>query len=108
MLAERKLFSAINAQIDVPSGATITSGKYVSAIGIGTCDLGGTHTGKAAVLQTIPCAAGAFDYFGVFYEPGSCCTIVSKSITTKGTTAYVLPCVLPNGTVGYIEVAPWT
>lgn len=100
-----QLYSAINAQIDVPSGVTIASGKYVSAIGVGGCDLGGTHTGKAALIQTIPCAAGAFDYFGVFYEAGSC---VAKGAKTVGTVTYLLPVVTPDGATGYISIAPWT
>ena len=98
------LYTGLRAQIDVPSGVTIASGKYVSAIGVGYCDLGGTHTGKATVLQTTPCAAGAFDYFGVFYETGSC---VAKGAKTVGTVTYLLPVITPDGATGYISIAPW-
>ena len=99
------LYTGLRAQIDVPSGMTIASGKYVSAIGVGYCDLGGTHTGKATVLQTTPCAAGVFDYFGVFYETGSC---QAKGAKTVGTVTYLLPVVTPDGATGYISIAPWS
>ena len=99
------LYTGLRAQIDVPSGMTIASGKYVSAIGVGYCDLGGTHTGKATILQTTPCAAGVFDYFAVFYEAGSC---VAKGAKTVGTVTYLLPVVTPDGATGYISIAPWT
>ena len=55
-------FSALLAGIDVPSGAVIGTGGIVSGICVGG-NLGGTHTGKAVVLQITNPGAGAFDYF---------------------------------------------
>jgi len=95
-----QIFGGLNAAIDVPSGCTIASGKYVCAIGVGLCDLGGTHTGKATVLQVVNPAAGHFDYFAVINDTGVCTTVdPSMSNNTRW-----LPIICPGGTAGAIRV----
>jgi hypothetical protein len=95
-----QIFGGLNAAIDVPSGCTIASGKYVCAIGVGLCDLGGTHTGKATVLQVVNPSAGHFDYFAVLNDTGSCTTVdPSMSNNTRW-----LPVICPGGVAGAIRV----
>lgn len=48
------------ARVDVPSGSTIAASSVVSAIGV-ISDLGGTHTGIAAVIDVIDPAGGVWD-----------------------------------------------
>jgi len=48
-------------RVDCPSGCTIAASQVLSAFGTGYNDLGGTHTGIAAVLHVGTPAAGVWD-----------------------------------------------
>jgi len=61
-------FSAFNASCDVPSGAVIGTGTWVSGISMGG-NLGGTHTGKAVAFRVRSPSAGAWD--GLFDIPSA-------------------------------------
>jgi len=63
-------FSAFNASVDVPSGATIGTGTWACGLAIGG-NLGGTHTGKAAGIRLRVPSAGKWDV-GLRIEPTSC------------------------------------
>ena len=53
--------SGVWGRVDVPSGNTIGASQVVSAFASGPGDLGGTHTGTAAVLHVATPAAGTWD-----------------------------------------------
>jgi hypothetical protein len=93
-------FSAIMASIEVPSGATIGSGQYVSAISMGG-NLGGTHTGKAGVLQVTNPNAGVFDYFLILDTATGAATASDPSASTNN---YWLKVLTPAGGAGYIRI----
>jgi hypothetical protein len=92
--------AALMASIDVPSGATIGAGT-VSAIQTGG-DLGGTHTGKAAVLNIVNPSAGTWDYCISF---GSATGAVAANTANLGsnTLTNVLKVRVGN-TDGYIPI----
>jgi hypothetical protein len=77
-------FSAFNASVDVPSGATIGATTFVAGISMGG-NLGGTHTGKAVAFRVRSPSAGAWD--GLFDIPSA------LSGTSDGAgTQYYIPC----------------
>lgn len=95
------VFSGVNARVDAASGATIGSGKYVSAIGV-TADLGGTHTGKAGIIHVTNPYAGTWDYFAIFSTNTGACTAIGG--LTQGANTYVIPVRCPDGSSAYIPV----
>ena len=94
------VYSGLCARVDVPSGATIKSGGYVSAIGV-TADLGGTHTGKAGVLQVTNPAAGTWDFFAVFDSATGAIATQAGGVVT---ITHKLPIIAPDGSTKYIPV----
>lgn len=73
--------SALVAQIDAPTGATIAAGAVLSAIHVTDGDLGGTHTGDAAVFDFEAPSAGAYDYWAVFEASCGMTTQAGGSLT---------------------------
>jgi hypothetical protein len=94
------LYSGLVARVDAPSGVTIAASSYVSAIGI-DADLGGTHTGKAAVLHIKNPVAGVWDYFAVFNTATGAIAAQSGGSLT---VTYKIPVLVEGGTVIYIPV----
>lgn len=70
-IASTAVATALWARVDVPSGFTIGSGTVVSGIGV-TADLGGTHTGRASVVNVVNPSGGAWDAFAEFGNATGC------------------------------------
>lgn len=88
----------VRATVDVPSGTTIASGKYVAALVLDSVDMGGTHTGKAVAIYARSAATGNFDAFLALDAS-------SEFLTTQATggTAVYLHCLI-GGTKYTIEM----
>jgi len=92
-------FSAFNASVDVPSGATIGAGTFACGIACGG-NLGGAHTGKAVCLRARTPSAGAWD--GLFaVETGLYVETHDASADVAGSIPI---CV--NGAVVYLQYWP--
>jgi hypothetical protein len=55
------LFHAVEGVVDLPTGGVIDATIYMAAFGAWSNDLGGTHTGKAVVLDVPTPLAGTWD-----------------------------------------------
>jgi hypothetical protein len=96
--------SGVAAYVDVPSGVTIGASSFVSAFGVNACDLGGTHTGKTAILHVSNPSAGGWDYFAVFSTSlGDMIAANTHSIDSHA-LSYILKVYDPAGNAGYIPV----
>jgi len=58
--------AGVNARVDVPATSTIAGGSNAAAFRAMNSDLGGTHTGKAAVIAVDTLTAGNYDFFAIF------------------------------------------
>lgn len=65
----------VRATVDIPSGATIATGKVAAGLIVDSIDLSGTHTGKAAAIHVPNPGAGTWD------------SLMKLGATTGGTSA---------------------
>ncbi len=91
--------AGVRAVVDLASGSTIASGKYIGSIMLDSNDLGGVHTGKAAcIIAPKPAGGALFDAFARFEGNGTIATqasgvlVLTKKITIideSGNTCYI-------------------
>ena len=86
------------AMLDVPASASIATGAIASAICIGSNDLSGTHTGKAAAIHVQNPVAGTWDTLFTIGSATGCsgaiggATIQATGLkVTVNTTDYFIP-----------------
>jgi hypothetical protein len=100
--------SAVRGMIDIPSGCTISSGAIASAFMADSLDLGGTHTGSAAVIHVANPGAGTWDFFAAFGTATGCtlATFTGNSAFVPNSKGTFTQCgqvkILINATTYYI------
>jgi hypothetical protein len=94
--------TAVRGMVDLPSSAVIHTSGVLSAFMAYSLDLGGTHTGKAAVIDVPTPGAGTWDAL-LWIDASTGCTATGTTKTTPGgvdvwakayigTTLYYVPC----------------
>lgn len=76
-------YTGVRGVADLPSGAVISANKVLSAFMGYSVDLGGTHTGKAAVLDVPAPGAGTWDAL-VNVDASTGCTTAGTTKSTPG------------------------
>lgn len=80
----------VRATVDCPSGVTIASGGRVAGLCIDSIYMGGTHTGKAAMIYVPNSNDGEWDYFLDFGSaPGA---IVADTSSVPGSATHKIKC----------------
>ena len=80
----------VRATVDIPSGAVIASGGRVAGLCIDSIYMGGTHTGKAAMIYIPNSNDGEWDYFLDFGSaPGA---IVADTSNIPAAATYKIKC----------------
>jgi hypothetical protein len=93
-------FTGVRGVVDLPSGAVISSGKFVSGLMAYSVDLGGTHTGKAVAIDVPTPGAGTWD--ALLHIGASSGTTAAGTTKTTPTGVDNWIKVYVDGTVNYI------
>jgi hypothetical protein len=83
------IFAGVRGEVDLPTGATIGAGVYLSAFCASSSDLSGTHTGKAVAFEVTDPVDGDWDAAFRFASGGGISTQAGGTLTiTKKIAIY--------------------
>ena len=101
------MVAGVQAYVELPSTAVIASGYILSAFRAWAQDLGGTHTGKAAIFDIPNPAAGTWDFF--FHMGSAPGGMEAKATALNGlTSSHRLICEIDTTTVYIPIITTWS